>query len=466
MVPDNHHPDLQGISAAMFQRFIRIWEFLTHSLWLSPILYALGGAAFAAGVFALPQGGDGNFLPDFWPGFAEISTVRSLLETLLGTLVTMTTFALSITMVVLTLAAGSLGPRMIRNFMGDTKTQNALGLFVGSILFLITTLMLMGDPDGGASVPQLSTTVGIALFVICVFILILFVHHLGRSIVADDVIMRVGTNLEETIKSVSKTLADPIDAAEKAEQTLPDPRDIARDKALRAPQSGYVQGIDYAKLSERAKEQGVCVTLTIHAGQHVIKGDVIGAIDGENPAKDANNPPRDQEQDAILETILIGDYRTAMLDIEFALRQSVEVALRALSPGINDPFTAIAAVYRLGRAMPDAMVFRYPVGVWRDDATPDGKQPRLVARLSDFDGMLAAAFNQIRQSASDKPDVLLPMAEVLESLVALAKTEKQRDAIRNNARLIARAAERDVADEQDRKAVTQATLRVLHHHSH
>ena len=141
---------------------------------------------------ALPQEVLRNSLPDLLPGFREIETVRSLLETLLATIVTMTTFALSITMVVLTLAAGSLGPRMIRNFMGDNKTQNALGIFVGSILFLITSLVMMGSNPESGPVPHLGATVGIALFVISVFVLILFVHHLGRSIVADEVICGFG----------------------------------------------------------------------------------------------------------------------------------------------------------------------------------------------------------------------------------------------------------------------------------
>ena len=441
----------------MVQRLIRVWEFLAYSLWVSPLLFALGGAAIAVGVMALPQEILRNSLPDLLPGFREIETVRSLLETLLATIVTMTTFALSITMVVLTLAAGSLGPRMIRNFMGDNKTQNALGIFVGSILFLITSLVMMGSNPESGPVPHLGATVGIALFVISVFVLILFVHHLGRSIVADEVIQHVGRNLEETIQSACTTLAAPIKAAEKAQTTLPDPQDIAKDQGICIGASGYVQGIDYEKVCEIAKETDTRISLVIRAGHHVLAGDIVGQIVPLKP--DGSGKRVAQCHADLLEVIMIGTHRTAMLDVEFALRQLVEVALRALSPGINDPFTAIAAVYRLGRALPHAMEFRYPVGIWIDDHD----ELRLKAKLSDFDGMLGAAFDQIRQAAGSKPDILLPMAEVLESLMRLAKTDQQRDTLRTHARMIASAAERSVPEENDRKAVLRAATRVLRH---
>ncbi|WP_033068879.1 DUF2254 domain-containing protein [Thalassospira australica] len=437
----------------MVQRLIRIWEFLAYSLWVSPLLFALGGATVAIGAMTLPQ----DALHDILPGFGDIETVRSLLQTLLATLVTMTTFALSITMVVLTLAAGSLGPRMIRNFMGDSKTQNALGIFVGSILFLITSLVMMGSTPKTAMIPNLSTALGIALFVISVFVLILFVHHLGRSIVADEVIQRIGKNLEETIQSVCATLADPIKAAQKAQTALPDPQGISKDQAISISASGYVQGIDYEKICEVAAKTDTRVSLVVRAGQHVLAGDIIGQIDPLEKGGSGNNI--DQCHADILEAIMIGSHRTAMLDVEFALRQLVEVALRALSPGINDPFTAIAAVYRLGRALPHAMQFGYPVGIWHDDQ----HEVRLKALLSDFEGMLGAAYDQIRQAAATKPDVLLPMAEVLESLMRQAQSETQRDALRAHARMIASTAKRNIPEENDREAVVSAATRVLHH---
>ncbi|KZB51534.1 DUF2254 domain-containing protein [Thalassospira xiamenensis] len=438
----------------MFHRFIRIWEFLGHSLWFIPLLYAIGGAAVALLAIRLPGEDMIASLPDFWPRFGTVQTVQDLTSTLLATLVTMTTFALSVTMVVLTLAAGSLGPRTIRNFMGDPKTQNALGSFVGSILFLITALVIMGGQGKEDQVPQIAAITGILLFVVSLFVLILFVHHLGRSIVADQVIQKVGGNLEETIASSLETLSQPIDHAVEAGCTLPDAGTINPDRAIKAAKSGYVQGIDYEGLLELATKTDIHIALTIHAGQHVIAEDIIGeiSINSANATSDIG-----EYRNFITEQILIGNQRTAMLDIEFALRQLVEVALRALSPGINDPFTAIAVIYRLGRAMPQAMNFHSPLGLWRDEQG----QERICAHLSDFGEMLDAAFNQIRQSASTKPYVLLPMAEVLESLIGQAKTVKQQDTLRDHARLIGRTAARNIAEAADRRAVERAVNRVL-----
>ncbi|HBN52105.1 MAG TPA: DUF2254 domain-containing protein, partial [Thalassospira sp.] len=204
----------------MFHRFIRLWEMISHSLWFTPLLYAIGGTILALLSIRLPGEDLIRSLPDFWPRFGTIETVQDLTSTLLATLVTMTTFALSVTMVVLTLAAGSLGPRTIRNFMGDPKTQNSLGSFVGSILFLITTLVIMGEQGEGDQIPQIAAMAGITLFVVSLFVLILFVHHLGRSIVADQVIHNVGANLETTISSSLETLKSPIERAAKIKCAL------------------------------------------------------------------------------------------------------------------------------------------------------------------------------------------------------------------------------------------------------
>ncbi|WP_404425407.1 DUF2254 domain-containing protein [Thalassospira australica] len=442
----------------MFHRFIRLWEIISHSLWFTPLLYAIGGAIFALLTIRLPGTEMIRSLPDFWPRFGTIETVQDLTSTLLATLVTMTTFALSVTMVVLTLAAGSLGPRTIRNFMGDPKTQNSLGSFVGSILFLITTLVISGGQGENDQIPQIAAMAGIALFVISLFVLILFVHHLGRSIVADQVIHNVGANLETTIAASLETLEKPIKRAAGIDCVLPDVASIQPGQVLRATKSGYVQGIAYDDLLELAIRTDIKIALTIRAGQHVIAGDIIGEISPYPPAPDKSSDiDTDKIRDDIDHEIMIGNQRTALLDIEFALRQLVEIALRALSPGINDPFTAIAVIYRLGRALPKAMSFHYPLGLWQDD---QGKE-RICANLSDFGGMLDAAFDQIRQSAAGKPDVLLPMAEVLESLVGLARHPGQQEILREHARLIGRAAARDVSDATDRRAVERAVNRVL-----
>lgn len=440
----------------MFQRFIRIWEFLTHSLWFTPLLYAILGVAFALLSTRIPGSDLIGTLPEFWPRFSTIDTAKDLISTLLGALVTMITFALSITMVVLTLAAGSLGPRTIRNFMGDPKTQNSIGCFVGSILFLIGALVIMGGTSKNVQVPQILTMTGIGLFVICLFVLIFFVHNLGRSIVADQVIYKVGSNLEKTISSALETLKSPIDTASKDHCTLPDSSEIDDDHAIIAKTSGYVQGLDYEAIRDEATKHGITVSLIVHAGQHVIKGDFIGEI---KPTKNQDQEPKplNECQDAIKNYIMIGNQRTEMLDVEFALRQLVEIALRALSPGINDPFTAIAVVYQLGRALPKAMPFHYPVGVWKDD---DG-HTRICSQINDFGGMLEASFNQIRQAACTKPDVLLPMAEVLESLISLTHDAKQRDVLCHHATLIANTAKRDIPETTDCATVQQAVDRVL-----
>lgn len=441
----------------MFQRLIRIWEFLSHTLWLVPLLFGVGGALLAVIAIVAPGDHFAQSLPDFWPRFSNAGQVQTLTSNLLTGLVTMVTFALSVTMVVLTLAAQSLGPRTIRNFMGDEKTQTALGIFVGSILFLITALVMMGAGSSEDKAPQIAAIGGVALFVICLFDLILFVSHLGRSIVADQIIERVGDNLEQTIAMSKDRLEQAIEAA-RDNQVQPGVRaNINPDRALCAPRSGFVQGIAYDKLTAYARACDMHITLIVRPGQHIIKGEVIGEISTTSKDKPSTTPLDDRRFDEITAQVLIGNQRTATMDIEFALRQLVEIALRALSPGINDPFTAIACLYRLGRALPGAMTFHYPVGVWQDE---DGAA-RLSARIADFGTMQAAAFDQIRHAARDKADVLIAMAQIIESLIALAQTPRQRKMLSDQAQCIARSAQNHILEPRDRSRVEQAIGRAL-----
>ena len=159
----------------------------------------------------------------------------------------------------------------------------------------------------------------------------------------------------------------------------------------------------------------------------------------------------------VAQTVMIGDFRTAALDVEFSLRQIVEIAVRALSPGINDPFTAIASVYRLGRALRHTLVFSYPTGLWMDDKNI----ARLSGPVADFCGMLSAAIDQIRQAAAQKPDVLIPIAQTLESLIPFISATSQRDEIRRQARIILHTAQRNIITPDDRCDVENAARRVL-----
>ncbi|WP_114087921.1 DUF2254 domain-containing protein [Thalassospira profundimaris] len=438
----------------MFERLIRTWERLRHSLWIVPLLFGLAGALLAAGIMQLADLDFERLFAPIWPIFSNINDVKSMIGMLLPALVTMFTLALSITMVVLTLAAQNLGPRLIRNFMGDRVTQSMIGIFVANITFFVTALLMMGGLTADNQVAQVTGLVGAVIFVTSLFSLIVFVHHLGRSIVADQVIIETGDRLEKTISDIQARIGPAIIAARNAQTPLPETVEIDPQTAIQATRSGYIQGIDYDGLCKRIAARHACVELIRQPGEHVIKGQVLGRILCDRDQLETLCPRITRD---VAQTVMIGNFRTAALDVEFSLRQIVEVAVRALSPGINDPFTAIASVYRLGRALRRTLAFAYPAGLWTDDKNIT----RLSGPVADFCGMLSAAIDQIRQAAVQKPDVLIPIAQTLEGLIPFINNVNQRDEIRRQAKIIIRTAQRNIDAPDDRQDVETAARRVL-----
>ncbi|PKR53181.1 DUF2254 domain-containing protein [Thalassospira marina] len=438
----------------MFERLIRIWERLRHSLWILPLLFGLVGSLLAGCIMVLPDLPFKQMFSPIWPIFSDISDVRNMIGMLLPALVTMFTLALSITMVVLTLAAQNLGPRLIRNFLGDHATQSVIGIFVANITFLVTALLMMGGLEAHNDVAQVAGLVGALIFVISLFSLIVFVHHLGRSIVSDQVIIEVGDRLEKIISETHDRVGHAVIEARNAGTILPEALAIDPETAIQATQSGYIQGIDYDGLCKRITEHHAYVELIRQPGEHVLKGEVIGRILCDESQLETL---RVQINRDVAKTVMIGNYRTAALDVEFSLRQIVEIAVRALSPGINDPFTAIASVYRLGRALRHTLAFVYPIGLWMDD----NSIARLSGPVSDFSGMLGAAIDQIRQAAAQKPDVLIPIAQTLEGLIPFISTDRQRDEIRRQAKIIINTARREIGEPDDCRDVEKAARRVL-----
>ena len=216
---------------------------------------------------------------------------------------------------------------------------------------------------------------------------------------------------------------------------------------------GYVQAIDFDAIVRAAAKADASVELDVRAGQHAVPGSRLGFVSPQIAA-------REPLIAAIQSAVLVGSERTAVQDLEYSVHQLVEIALRALSPGINDPYTAIAALDRLTLSLRLVMQRGTAKNVWQDD---DGTT-RLVAPPAGFDGVADAAFNQIRQLSAGMPAVLIRMADNIGQLLQQAN-EAQRPALEKHLRLVVNAGGRSIADEDDRndlKEVASAARRDGH----
>lgn len=417
-------------------RLVALWQYLADylrtSLWFVPTLLTIGAFTLAYVMLTNSAALDdiaGNDV--WWLHSGSGRDARALLETLLAAMITVTTLVVSITVVVLTLAANQLGPRLIRSFVGDRRTQAALGILIATIAYLLLVLRsLDGDMTKG-QVPHSAVTVGSVLSFLCIGILLFFVHHLTRSIVADTVVRRVGEEVDESIRE----LFPPGGAAAPDETELPPMGDGA---TLDLGRGGYVQVIDANALVDGARTAGAVITLAFRPGYHLLpRGAHVMVL----PASALTSDVRRR----IAAAVIMGDERTAPQDPEFGIRQLVEIGLRALSPGINDPFTAFAVIDRLARALAVAME-RSPIPRFLRDATG---VVRVVSCPITFAGLVDTAYSQLRQGAAGKPDVMARLFLALRQLAAHCHFPAHGDALRRQADMILDVARRSVSDPQE-----------------
>ena len=410
----------------MLTRLLTLWHRVRTSLWALPLLMVAIAAAAAIVAVHVPLRPSDNFIWFLYSGSAE--EAPQFLASLVTAMITMATLVVSITMVVLTLAAQQLGPRLIRNFMADRRTQATLGLFVATVVYLL--LVLRTAYGNVERVPNLAVSGGTLLVLLCLVALLVFVHHLARSIIADNTIERVGEVLDADI---ARLLPD----RDAEQESAPATRPAETGTLLSLNASGYVQALDYDGLVDCAKDANATIEITFKPGRHVVAGSTYAWI---SPAEAAS----EELCGEIESCVILGGERASVQDLETSIRQLVEVALRALSPGINDPFTAMAVIDRLTTSLAKIMRRGPAQCIWTDD---DGTV-RLLAPRSTFGGIVEEAFRQIRQHGSKQPAILIRLAESLGQLLALADND-QRAVLEEQIEIVRETGRRDIAQEQD-----------------
>ena len=417
------------------------WDTVRTSLWLVPGAMLVVGVILGPAMLALDAGPSAQgFRTHPWLGAGSGEDATNLLSTLLTSVIAMASMVFSVTVVALSLAANSFGPRLIRTFRSSLSTQVVLGIFVMTIVYLLIILRSVRGEMEAADVPAASVALGSLLAIACVLALLAFIQGVARLIVADEVVRRVRNELDGVIARLSPLEEPDCPASSDLPAGFED--EAAR---IRLPQEGYVQSVAYDELVAWAARRGVVMRLDFRPGDFVVEGDRKILI---------YPPPADPEaaRAEIKRLIVSGQERTPTQDLEFAVRHLVEVAVRALSPGINDPFTAMAVIDRLRGGLCRLAARRLPAAALPDEAGA----LRLVRRTTTFDGTVDAAFNQIRQAGSAKPAILIHMLEALVEIAPHVRTADQRDTLVRHARLIRAAGQRDVPDEADMGDIDQA----------
>lgn len=398
-------------------RLRNIIALLREQLWILPALITAAAAVLA---YVLLRYGtqllNGAEIDSWWLYSGDASTARGLLSSLLSGLITMTSLIVSVTFVILTLAANQLGPRLISIFMADRQIQAVIGLFLGTILYTIIVFRTLDDTLGAEGVPHVAITVASILTVLCLFALLFYIHKIAQSIIADNVVKAVADGLRHNLRNIlsDDRKRENVDAAW---ETITARLGRSRSDAISLDCCGYIQVIDYNRLIDIACDEDVLLEIKVRAGHFVLKeGDHVIVHAGGLGEK---------ARSAIRGAFIIGGDRTPAQDMEHGIRQLVEIALRALSPGINDPFTAITVIDRLGSAFEEIFVRPLQPKVLRDQAGA----VRVIADRSDASGLVNAAFNGIRQAGAGHPAVLIRIADALGQLAPVLKDQTARSAV-------------------------------------
>ncbi len=378
---------------------------------------------------------------------------RALLSTVAGSMITVAGVVFSITIVALTLASTQYGPRLLGNFMRDKGNQVVLGTFIATFTYCLLILRTIRGGEDSSFVPHLSVTIGVLFAIFSISVLIYFIHHAATSIQASNVISGVSKNLEYTIdrtypERIGQGKSDPPDWWNAPNELPPDFEDNLY--SVLASESGYLRTIDNIGILDIAIGEDLILKVENHPGDFIVKGSPI--VRGW-----PGNQVDSEIQSKIRGTLLIGNKRTSEQDTEFAIDQLVEIAIRALSPGINDPFTAIMCIDHLSVALSRVAVRSAPSSLRYDE----NNKLRVIAKPKTFDDLLNSAFNQIRQYGRTSVSVTIRLLESLIVIASNTQREKDYESIRRHAEMIKRGSDEGLPEKLDRRDVDQRYTQLM-----
>lgn len=422
---------------------IRQWRAdLLASFWLRPSILTAGAILLGHALVQVEGRGRLPGWAEGWIYAGSASGARDVLGVIAGSTIGVAGTVFSITVAALTLASSQMGPRLLRNFTRDPGNQHALGAFVATFAYTLVVLRAVrAAGEGTAFVPQIAVTVGLLLAFCCIGVLVWFLHHVAASINVAEVVALVAGDLTAMVEAFPAL----------GEARDDDDGGIRRDGAeaadLHAPGSGYLRVLDDEAAADWAAANEARLELRVRPGDFVFPGSRIGRV---------MPPGKAAEAEAMLRGAMsFGRSRSAEQDPEYLVRQLVEIALRALSPSINDPFTAIAVVDRLGDALCRMGRHRLPDGVTRREGVP-----RVERAATDYEGLLDAMFHMLRQAAAGQPSVMIRLLEVLAEVEAVEPDPRRRQALRRHAAWAAEAAATGTQDAAALEAIRQRRARV------
>lgn len=421
------------------KKLLFFWNELMATFWLIPVLIILLSIFLAIGfvyidqTVTFSQEGLGRF---FFVNSTD--SARSILSTISGAMIGVAGTVFSVTLVALTLASSQLGPRLIKNFMYIRLNQIVLGSYISTYLYCLIVLNSVQETDGFTFIPSLSIFLAIIAAIVNIILLIVFIHQIAISIQADRVISDIAVSMSKQVRVLF-----PEKMGDEADHDKDLPVDTIKSQyaiivSVKSTQSGYLQYIDGESLLHLMTNFNTLFELNYRPGDFVVEGIEIGKLY-------TNEKAEKNTLEKILSQFVIGKTKTSQQDIEFPIHQMVEIAARALSPGVNDPYTAIACIDNLTTTICYLAQIEFP-SKYRID---NKRELRVIANALDFEGVLDAAFNQIRQFSAGSTAVIIRLMEALLIIHGVATIESDKKAIVKHVKMTLNVGKESIIEKND-----------------
>ena len=364
------------------------------SLWFIPVMCVLAGVIVSIVTIGIDRSFDFDALPRSLTGGPDAAT--AILETIAASMVSLAALVLTITMVVVQLAMGQFSPRIVQTFLQDRPSQFAIGLFVATFTHAMLTLREVQFEEGG-QVPGVAIAVAYLLVLTSIAMLVLYVHHIGRSLRVSALIELVGS---DTRRLLERRYPEYIAASRLGADTIA------------APHSGVLVGIDRDELVELAVAGGCVLHVAPALGEFVPGGAPLVRIEG---------PTGSVDRQAVTDALRSGLERTMDEDLAYGFRMLVDMAIRSLSESpFSDPTTAVQCIDRLHDGLRQLVVRDL------DDSTLTDQHGtvRVTIPTMDWDAYVALAFDEIRLAGDASPQVTRRLTAALDDLIAIAPRER------------------------------------------
>ncbi len=417
---------------------------LRTNFWLMPSIEVLASIVLFWATLEVDRAVyHGTFSLPAWVEAGSADTAREILLAVAAAIMTVIGINFSVTIVTLTLASTQFGPRMLRNFIRDRGTQLTLGTFVATAVYCVLVLLAIGPAEHGVFVPHLSVSVVFLLVLVDLAVLIYFLHHIAIQIQLPFVIASIARDLTRYLQvrrpDIRMCSGDQQDDREEV-ATLIDTIESS-GAMIRTPTGGYLQAIRYDMLIRKVSAANAVLRLPYRPGNFLVEDGELAAV---WPPEAADRVTR-----CLKRAQVTGPVRTLAQDPAFGIDQLVEIAIRALSPAVNDTYTALACVDWLANTLCKLAKVWTPAQAYRDRAGAI----RVICEQVSYENLVERSFDKIRQASRGMPALLMRQLESLRAIMEQTVDADQARILMDQAAMIQRSSLESVPEESDRADV-------------